>query len=610
MGILGFQPWLRLRFGANAKSRKSRYFYDFEEFRSTNDRKKVRRLFIDFNSMIHEAISEVYDILDEEGRETIRENPDELWHGDTGVFATIVSNIHKLVRLIKPTLLLYIAADGVVSKAKMQQQRERTYASSLSDSALFDRTQIKPGTEFMNSLSAYVKKRLPEMWKQNISEWPMRVEFSDASIRGEGEHKIMERMTAETGFSRESERRFDVIYSPDSDMALLAMMHTQIKEQTIVMRQKADYSYEEGDEDVRWEYYDSSGIRSDLAENYGISHIPDFIFLTIFAGNDFLPGLPCTQGSRSDVFDSLVSTYQRAFADSLRQPNLIKSNSEIEWDGVLKYLEAFQDPQKDLFRKMYEFQFNPANEARFIKRDDSGAIIEDRRWHLLESGMASKRIIQIDNMGRKRISKQVDFSPLVFRYSYHRYINGIWVEPAAYDLDGIDFFQTREMASSYLAGMFWVMSYYWVREASVSTRWCYGYTYAPMIQDLMEAIQSMDYQRYNAVVKKGPVAEKPVTPIEHLIAILPESKLKYLPRVVRAAYKSFMPDLYPDRFQVDYNGVQYSEKSGQEIHQAKIIINVPSLDRIHDLYQQFSEDPAVIAALGERRLWTKNIRKF
>lgn len=613
MGIEGFQPWLRATFGdRNARGRKVRYFYDLASFVSSNKSKKVRRLFIDLNALIHNAITEVYGSLDEELREEMKIDPDKLWLGETGVFETVVETLRVITMLVKPTDLLYIAADGVVTKAKMMQQRERSYAALKVPEQIFDRAQIKPGTQFMNSLSSYLKKRLAAMSNANKAAWPKKIEFSDASLPGEGEHKIMRRMSEKPSRpTREFLDSFDVVYSPDSDMTLLVMLHAAVNDQIVIMRQQHDYDHLNPDATLRWEYHDATGIKSDLNTFYGISHIPDFIVISCLAGNDFLPGLPCTMGDRMNVFDYIVRCYGDTFGPdstgkggTLGQANLIQG-SNIIWPNVMSYLKIFTVYQMSLLKGMYIDQ--QKNQSRYVQIDpESGDIIKDRRWEVLEYAMAEMDNTYVDReTGWNRTISGKDLDPIAFKHQYHRFISGVWVDKSKFELENVDLFQGRDMAMAYLGGIKWVLAYYWTQERNVNVHWSYAYSYAPTVHDLIDALkfeQPASFEREPML----PYREM-VTPIEHLLAILPAEKLHFVPKVVRVTFLEMMPDLYPDDFVIDYSGVRLDDDKGREIHKAKVLINTPSLIRISRLFSQFKDDPAVVGAMGMGRMWRKTV---
>jgi 5'-3' exoribonuclease 2 len=134
------------------------------------------------------------------------------------MFNNIFDYTDKLIKILKPKKLIYLAVDGVAPRAKMNQQRSRRFRAaqearekSEKESELlkdwkgkglnipenkthhgFDSNTITPGTDFMNrlaqALKIYIAHRL-----QFDSLWQgLTVIFSDSNVPGEGEHKILE----------------------------------------------------------------------------------------------------------------------------------------------------------------------------------------------------------------------------------------------------------------------------------------------------------------------------------------------------------------------------------------------------------------------------------
>jgi 5'-3' exoribonuclease 2 len=134
------------------------------------------------------------------------------------MFNNIFDYTDKLIKILKPKKLIYLAVDGVAPRAKMNQQRSRRFRAaqearekSEKESELikewkdkgldlpennthrgFDSNTITPGTDFMHrlaqALKIYIAHRL-----QHDSLWQgLTVIFSDSNVPGEGEHKILE----------------------------------------------------------------------------------------------------------------------------------------------------------------------------------------------------------------------------------------------------------------------------------------------------------------------------------------------------------------------------------------------------------------------------------
>jgi 5'-3' exoribonuclease 2 len=140
------------------------------------------------------------------------------------MFNSVFDYVDKLMKIIKPKKLLYLAVDGVAPRAKMNQQRSRRFRAAqeakekiLKETELledwqekglkspeikphgFDSNVITPGTLFMDrlaqALKIYINHRLQfdSLWKG------LTVIFSDSNVPGEGEHKILEFVRSQRG---------------------------------------------------------------------------------------------------------------------------------------------------------------------------------------------------------------------------------------------------------------------------------------------------------------------------------------------------------------------------------------------------------------------------
>ena len=129
----------------------------------------------------------------------------------------------RVVKMVRPRKLLMIAVDGVAPRAKMNQQRSRRFRSAqeaagkdkqsaefhamLKASGQLDESQngeaeegpkktwdsnsITPGTPFMDLLAASLRYWCSYKSTTDPAWEKLKVIISDATVPGEGEHKIM-----------------------------------------------------------------------------------------------------------------------------------------------------------------------------------------------------------------------------------------------------------------------------------------------------------------------------------------------------------------------------------------------------------------------------------
>ncbi|KNA23201.1 hypothetical protein SOVF_026000 [Spinacia oleracea] len=179
------------------------------------------------------------------------------------VFENIYAYIDRLVSIVKPRKLLYLAIDGVAPRAKMNQQRSRRFKSAKDnqtaeeeerrlrddfkrkgkklltkqESQVSDSNVITPGTEFMHELSralnSYIHRKL-----NNDPAWAqLEVILSDATVPGEGEHKVMSFIRTKRTLPDYDPNTSHCIYGLD----VLAVQEHPVSETTLVTSiQKAE----------------------------------------------------------------------------------------------------------------------------------------------------------------------------------------------------------------------------------------------------------------------------------------------------------------------------------------------------------------------------------
>ena len=171
-------------------------------------------LYLDMNGIIHPCAHP-------EGRPAPKSEEE--------MFLAIFAYIDRIFSVVRPRRLLFMAIDGPAPRAKMNQQRTRRFKAAKEkaerdaesatlraelralgkevegdnggdDGAFhFDSNVITPGTKFMASLSEWLRYYI-QMRIQTTPGWKdLKVILSDASVPGEGEHKLMEHIRAQRG---------------------------------------------------------------------------------------------------------------------------------------------------------------------------------------------------------------------------------------------------------------------------------------------------------------------------------------------------------------------------------------------------------------------------
>ncbi|EGR34531.1 hypothetical protein IMG5_008400, partial [Ichthyophthirius multifiliis] len=235
MGVPAFFRWLC--------SRNPQFILDafenYENFSEPSNNPEIHNLYLDMNGIIHPCCRSDGSAMPIPN--TIQD-----------MFNNIFMYIDKLMDICRPQRILYMAIDGVAPRAKMNQQRARRFkgakeAVELQKKKLeiineqrqqgedipeevmrfveskFDTNVITPGTQFMRDLSIalqhYVLDRVNNhpLWKN------LKVVFSDASIPGEGEHKILNFIRIQRSQDQYDPNSKHCLYGADADLLMLGL---------------------------------------------------------------------------------------------------------------------------------------------------------------------------------------------------------------------------------------------------------------------------------------------------------------------------------------------------------------------------------------------------
>lgn len=171
------------------------------------------------------------------------------------MYENVCRYVDRLMRAARPRKLLYLAIDGVAPRAKMNQQRSRRFRSAQEmreqkaleeeiksslieagheyfDSAdgkkksslpQWDSNVITPGTKFMLGLAEYVRFYIRKMISTDPAWKKLEVIFSDASIPGEGEHKIMSHIRLQRTQPDYDPNLVHILHGLDADLIMLAL---------------------------------------------------------------------------------------------------------------------------------------------------------------------------------------------------------------------------------------------------------------------------------------------------------------------------------------------------------------------------------------------------
>lgn len=600
MGVKGYQSWIRLTYRHLVKDKLFALIRD----------DKVRRLFLDLNAIIHMAIDETYEIEDVSVKAEMKKDPVSFWDESISVLA---EEIILLILITRPYYLVYLAADGAVSKAKIVQQRQRTYKSS-SGSGVFNRNNVKPGTEYMSRLSSQLRtvliKRLNNLQntiddlKKKLAKdpedtylseilvgleeskyrGPGKLMFSDACKKGEGEHKIIRAMREERPKKGAGNfaRMVDVVFSPDADMHILTMLNATLEDNVVIMRQKHKHKKPREDEPksryARYEYFHVTKIR-DALKAQGVFSMQDFAVISCFGGNDFVPALSYFKYGDGNTFQTIVSAFISTFPN--RKEPVIYKDGKIQWQNVLRFLRTLSERSEESMRRMGILQIE--DPSRFVNEKTG----EDRRFPDLIRAMKL-----FPPNPPKYPEKRYTFHGDFFDSQYNKYISRTH---HATEKEDMDFGFLPEMCKNYLEGIVWVLEYYRQEGKTVNQNWAYTFHYPPNPEDLYKFLE--DNIRTPDLWSLRPTyigdvenPDPPFEPMEQLMAVLKKEDLNLVPEIARILFLEKLPSLYPEKVLVDLTFIRFEDE-----HDGIALTNFPDMDRIRSLYSTIADDPIVAA---------------
>uniref|UniRef100_A0A7S2ZTR7 Uncharacterized protein n=2 Tax=Rhodosorus marinus TaxID=101924 RepID=A0A7S2ZTR7_9RHOD len=387
------------------------------------------------------------------------------------MFQEVFRYCDRIFDLVRPRKLIYMAIDGVAPRAKINQQRSRRFRSAreagekeqeeakmraewraagmdvpeVEPGASFDSNVITPGTPFMYRLAQALKRYVAERYEKNPAWVDVMVLFSDASVPGEGEHKIAEfirQSRAQPGYNPNTSH---VLYGLDADLIMLALatheLHFMILREMVmtpggrfqvdpptlpqdkidsllpgtelrgylsemggkkpfqflnihVLREYLDFEFrealEEGFSRIAKESR-TAPVRYDFERV-----IDDFVFTCFFVGNDFLPHLPSLD-IREGALDYLMELYKTNVPE---MGYLSDGYGNVDFKKVRRLLEEVGRTEDDVFRRRVEEEQRQAARNR-DQRGKRGRLDHARQGDRSKSQLAKGEEFGMAALGQR-----------------------------------------------------------------------------------------------------------------------------------------------------------------------------------------------------------------
>lgn len=481
------------------------------------------RLFLDFNSIIHTCSQKVVN--------------SKVWRDRQALEAAILKHIVQYTEFVastcQPSQLLYIAIDGVAPLAKMSQQRKRRHMTALRNKLIndyktnngipftqWDSNCITPGTQFMSTLSTYLK----QYFSASQSTRGYEVYISDSEEIGEGEHKAIHYIK---NLGRDS--FVDVIYGLDADLIMLAL--TCEKQKIYLMRESTQFCgnkhYNKRHENVTtFKYVNIDVLRTGIARYFAAtddhSYMLDYVFICFFLGNDFLPHFPSIS-LKHEGLQYLCDTYKEMQKHCPNTHIIVKEHDRytIHYPTLVKFIKHVAENEHQRFAAIVkQFYETPIQEQAF----------KNKLEHF---------IYTVDYMPMLRRKKVIDpEKEPAWRLQYYS---------TFFDIVPNDFASIDAVSENYMHGLYWNVDYYFNNIFSHS--WYYKYNTAPFLMDIESFLQ-----KHNTPLSApNQISDTCISSTQQLLVVLPFQSLQLLPKHITDkiwSIESGCAHLYPISFDI------------------------------------------------------------
>ncbi|KAL3620004.1 hypothetical protein CASFOL_034916 [Castilleja foliolosa] len=492
------------------------------------------------------------------------------------VFTAVFKYIDRVFSLIRPRKLLFMAIDGVAPRAKMNQQRARRFratkdaaddeASRLEKQSShcakkgvtqvsrgLDSNVITPGTEFMELLSSALEYYTQLRMNHDRGWKGVKVILSDASVPGEGEHKIMNYIRLQRNLPGFDPDTRHCLYGLDADLIILALVshevhfsilredvqrpptkgqdHNSIKTaENDKLTPSQGQDFEDFISKQKFEFINAWILRDYLSESLRIPtvkidierSIDDFVLMCLFVGNDFLPHVPSLEISEG-ALDLIMVVYKKEF---VLMGGYLTDSFEVNLKRLEHFLQTLASHEDAIFKKRRQEQIARQTHARRFsaKTKSSGEKCQSSVNH---GNYKGRFVVDKVNLGEDGWKE--------------RYYSENFEVQTDDDCGRVQ----NDAVLKYVEGICWVMHYYY--QGVCSWQWFYPYHYAPFASDF----HGLDQLEIHFALGK------PFKPFNQLMSVLPAASAQALPLLYRDLMtnpSSPILDFYPTEFELDLNG--------------------------------------------------------
>uniref|UniRef100_A0A671SJM9 5'-3' exoribonuclease n=1 Tax=Sinocyclocheilus anshuiensis TaxID=1608454 RepID=A0A671SJM9_9TELE len=508
------------------------------------------------------------------------------------MMVAIFEYIDRLFNIVRPRRVLYMAIDGVAPRAKMNQQRSRRFRASKEGAELteekskmreeviqrggylppeeikerFDSNCITPGTEFMDNLAKCLRYYIADRLTNDPGWHNITVFLSDASVPGEGEHKIMDFIRRQRAQPNHDPNTHHCLCGADADLIMLGLAtheanFTIIREEFKPNKPRPCALCGQMGHEIK----DCQGLLLRCLENR--------ILCSTVSSDSSL------SSNREGAIDRLVGIYkdvvhktggyltENGFVN-LERVELIMQAVGVAEDNIFKKRKdddvSFKWRMKEKKKRMKGPSFVPGGQfaPQALGGRDRPMAVQNARQTAYEMRMKGNQLNQHECnsdgppfqpiFGENDKLRGVCICDCVVNV-FHRLWEDGWKQryyKTKFDVDATDDEFRKKVVQSYVEGLCWVLRYYY--QGCASWKWYFPFHYAPFASDFK------DIKGMFSDFEKG---TKPFKPLEQLMGVFPAASGNFLPQIWRALMtdpESSIIDFYPDDFAIDLNGKKYA----------------------------------------------------
>lgn len=380
------------------------------DYAAPNPNGELDNLYLDMNGIVHPC--------SHPENKPPPENEDEM-------LLAVFEYTNRVLNMARPRKVLVIAVDGVAPRAKMNQQRARRFRSArdaqleneareevmrereqigesideaVKNKKTWDSNAITPGTPFMDKLASALRYWISFKLATDPGWKNLQVIISDATVPGEGEHKIMNFIRSQRADPQYNPNTTHCIYGLDADLIFLGLathephfrilredvfaQNTRRKhnfQDTLNMTEEEKQMLAKQDSEKPFLWLHISVLREYLAAELWIPRlsfpfdleraIDDWVFMCFFCGNDFLPHLPSLD-VRENSIDILLDIWKFVL------PNLkayMTCDGELNLESVEMLLQQLGSREAEIFKTRHtqEIRKQESIQRRKSQRDMS-----------------------------------------------------------------------------------------------------------------------------------------------------------------------------------------------------------------------------------------------